>query len=272
MELGFSKIGNLKVSKLIIGGNPFSGFSHQGAGRDDEMKRYYTVDRIKKTLARAERLGINTHMSRADHHVMRYLMEYWDQGGRIQWFAQTCTEIGAIERGVQNAILGGAKACYIHGGQMDYKVLNRQTRELAPAIKMIRSAGMVAGVAGHNPRVFEWAMKNLDVDFYMCCYYNPARRDKQPEHVHGAKERFSDHDRDAMAEMIQRLDKPVIHYKVLAAGRNDPARAFDFVAGLMKPNDAVCVGIYTNDFPDSIRQNIKLLAESLRRHGKPWPT
>ena len=42
------------VSRLIIGGNPFSGFSHQGPGRDDEMLDYYTIDSIKETLRRAE--------------------------------------------------------------------------------------------------------------------------------------------------------------------------------------------------------------------------
>jgi hypothetical protein len=32
------KIGSTSVSKFSIGGNPFSGFSHQGETRDKEMK------------------------------------------------------------------------------------------------------------------------------------------------------------------------------------------------------------------------------------------
>jgi len=88
-------IGGLSVSRLIIGGNPFSGFSHQGSARDEEMKHYYTTERIKATLHEAERVGINTHIGRADHHVMRFLLEYWDEGGTLQWIAQTCPELGA---------------------------------------------------------------------------------------------------------------------------------------------------------------------------------
>jgi hypothetical protein len=31
----------------------------------------------------------------------------------------------------------------------------------------------------------------------------------------------------------------------------------------MRPNDAVCVGIYQKDNPDILRQDVKLLEESL---------
>jgi len=42
------RIGNLEVSRLILGGNPFSGFSHWHAAGDAEMKHYYTAARIKE--------------------------------------------------------------------------------------------------------------------------------------------------------------------------------------------------------------------------------
>ncbi len=36
------QLGNVTVSRLILGGNPFGGFSHQNPDRDREMLRYYT--------------------------------------------------------------------------------------------------------------------------------------------------------------------------------------------------------------------------------------
>jgi hypothetical protein len=60
------KIGNLSVSKLIVGGNPFSGISHQSNEADEKMIDYYTADRIKKVLAECERLCINTGTGRAN--------------------------------------------------------------------------------------------------------------------------------------------------------------------------------------------------------------
>ncbi len=37
----------LKVTRLIIGANPFGGFSHQNRERDQEMIAYHTPERIK---------------------------------------------------------------------------------------------------------------------------------------------------------------------------------------------------------------------------------
>jgi hypothetical protein len=267
MSMPTVKIGNLSVSRLIIGGNPFSGFSHQGKARDLQMKHYYTVSRIKEALRQAEQLGLNAHLSRADHHVMRYLMEYWDEGGQLLWLAQTCPELGPIGRGVENAIAGNARGCHIHGGVMDFLLANNQLQEVPEAVAKIRDAGMAAGIAGHNPDVFEWAEEHLDVDYYLCSYYNAAHRDRHAEHISGTPEWFSAADRDIMAKLIQRLSKPVIHFKVLGAGRNKPKEAFDFVAQHLRPQDAVCVGIYTKEHPNGVAENLRFLDDALERAG-----
>jgi len=53
-------IGNVEVTRMVMGGNPFSGFSHQGPARDREMIHYYTSESIMEALAKAEAAGINT--------------------------------------------------------------------------------------------------------------------------------------------------------------------------------------------------------------------
>lgn len=261
-------IGQLSISRLIIGGNQFSGFSHQSPEKDEEMKHYYTLSRIKQILKKAEQLGINTHISRADHHITRMLMEYWDEGGSIQWIAQTCPEIESTSRGIENAIQRGAKACYIHGGHMDNLLAQNTLDEVPAGITRIKEAGMPAGIAGHNPRVFEWAEQHVDADFYMCSYYNSAPRDKQAEHVSGMSEWFNPEDRDIMVKMIQNLSKPVIHYKVIAAGRNDPKEAFDFVAQHLRPQDAVCIGVYTRDNPRMLEEDAELFEAIVNNLGE----
>jgi hypothetical protein len=185
-------------------------------------------------------------------------MEYWDEGGTAQWIAQTCPEIGTMERAIHNAINGGAKACYIHGGVMDNLFAQGRLDEVPRALQMIRDAGMPAGIAGHNPEVFKWAERELDLDFYMCCYYNPASRDQCPEHQAGGREWFIDRDRQTMVDLIATLSKPVIHYKIMAAGRNDPTEAFAFARKHMRPGDAVCVGVYDENDPGMLRRNVEL--------------
>ena len=267
MSLGTIQLGSLSVSRLIIGGNPFSGFSHQGLDRDTEMRRYYTTDRIKKTLAQAEEVGINSFIGRGDNHVIRMLLEYADEGGQIQWIAQTTPELRTSESAIDRALRGGASACYIHGGHTDNLLAQGRLDDLAADMEHIRKAGLPAGIAGHDPRVFEWADANLDLDFYACCYYNPSSRAERSEHVAGGKEWFRQEDRDRMVELIQTLSRPVIHYKIMAAGRTDPAEAFAFTARHLRPQDGICVGVHTGDRPDMLAQDVKLLEAALASEG-----
>ncbi|MDP6380062.1 MAG: hypothetical protein QF662_01850 [Phycisphaerae bacterium] len=261
--MDYVQFGDVKVSRFILGSNTFSGFSHQSVETDTAMKRYFTTERIKQTIRDAEALGVNTLLARTDHHMMRVLLEYWDQGGKAQWFAQTCPEVGDHQACVTRAASGGAKACHIHGGIMDYVFAQNKLDEIPPVIKMIRDSGMLAGIAAHNPKVIEWAEANLDVDYYMCCHYNPTPRDEKADHVHGAEEYFREEDRETTAQLIQTLSRPVIHYKVLACGRNDPASAFDYTARNMRDGDAVCVGVFPKDKPEMLRKDVELLEAAL---------
>ncbi|MHC5056569.1 MAG: hypothetical protein ACYTKD_17880 [Planctomycetota bacterium] len=251
------------VSRLLLGSNPFSGFSHQGRERDAAMVRHYTAARIKETLFEAERLGITGLVARTDQHVIRLLMEYRDEGGRLKWFAQTCPGVGPTEMCVRRALGAGAVACHVHGGVMDHLVAKGKTDEAKRAVDLIREGGIPAGIAGHNVRVFERAERHLDVDYYMCCYYNPTRRDEDPSHPHGAEEKFRDEDRAAMTALIRALSKPVIHYKILAAGRNDPAEAFRYAARAMRPQDAACVGVFTGDDADMLAKDVALFGKAI---------
>ena len=267
MALKKVELGDLSVSQLIIGGNPFSGFSHQGPERDKEMREYYTPQRIKATWREAETLGINTCIARGDQHIISLLKEYRVEGSRIQWIAQTASEAPTALEGVKWALAASPVACFIHGGVVMHLLAQGREDLLREAVQAIKDTGLPAGIASHQPASFVWAEEHLDCDFYMCSYYDPARRDQNPRYDPRSNERFREEDRQAMAAMIQKLRPPVIHYKVLAAGRQDPRSAFEFVAKTMRPGDAVCVGFFTKDKPDMIREDIAILEESLRKRG-----
>ena len=64
-----------------------------------------------------------------------------------------------------------------------------------------------------------------------------------------------------MVEVISRLKRPAIHYKIMAAGRNNPEEAFAFAKKHMRSGDAVCVGIYDEDDQDMIRKDVELLVK-----------
>jgi hypothetical protein len=261
-------IGGCTVSRFILGSNPFSGFSHQSIAMDREMVRYWTCARIKDTLREAESLGVNTFIARADLHIVRVLLEYWDEGGQIQWFAQTCPEIGPPALAIERAARWGASACYIHGGYADHLQETRRLEELKPAVERVRSLGLPVGLAGHKTETIRWAKENLDLDFYMCSHYNPIPRKIGGAHVAGTDETYLEEDRRAMTQLIQEIPTPVIHYKVMAAGRNDPKETFDYVARSMRPGDAVCIGIFNRDKPDMLKEDVGLLAGALAKQAE----
>ncbi len=252
------KIGSLKISKIILGGNPFSGFSHQTPERDAEMVAWYTTARIKEAYAQAESLGVNTFLGRADKHIRRVLTEYWNEGGNIQWFAQTAPEFSSLSGNVAGAISTGAKAVYIHGGQMDFLYANDQLDILPDIIKQIKDAGCAAGVAGHTPDVHLWANENLDLDFHMCSYYNPSNRAEHAAHDPFGHEVFDDQNRVDMTAIVPQLKAPVIHYKIFAAGRKTPRQGFEFAVKHARPQDAICVGIFTKDKADMLAEDIAI--------------
>ena len=76
------RLGGVDLSRLIIGGNPFSGNSHLTADRDREMLDYFTTERIKATLFECERQGLTAMQSRGDRHILRMLREYRNEGGQ----------------------------------------------------------------------------------------------------------------------------------------------------------------------------------------------
>ncbi len=261
MALETVSFGSLAVSRVILGGNPFSGFSHQNPARDHEMRCYFTTARIKETLRQAEALGVTTLISRVDRHIMRTLQEYWDEGGGIQWIAQTAPEYASLSANIGQAIAVGARAIYIHGGQMDNFYATQRLSEVPAAIEQIHAAGLPAGVAGHFPQVHQWANENLAVDFHMCSYYNPTPRVGHAEHRPGETETFEAADRVAMTAIVPELKRPVIHYKIFAAGRTHPREAFAVLAQHLRAQDAVCLGIFPKDNPNMLAEDLQLFAE-----------
>ncbi|HUW55969.1 MAG TPA: hypothetical protein VMZ92_04990 [Planctomycetota bacterium] len=261
MPLPSTKLGDLMVTRLVVGGNPVSGFSH--GARDKEMRDYFTTENTKKLLARCEAAGINTCFFRADKHVMRLLTEYWNDGGTIQWVAQSAPEIEVV-RNVDAVAAYGAKAIYIHGGLVDSCFESGDFDPAKRQLDRIHEHGIAAGCASHNPRnILKLLEMGWDIDFFMVCLY----------HLEGYRgklsvsqdEKFNDADRAKALAIFKQIEQPCFAYKILAAGRKDPREAFTEVCSKIKPIDGINVGIYPPDSPTIVEDNVRLAEELLPR-------
>ncbi len=249
-EMPMVPLGPLNVSRLIVGGNPFSGGSHQSAEMSQQMRDWWTVARIKETFAECERLGVNTFLGRGDNFIQRLLNEYWNEGGAIQWIAQTAPERKSVEANIRQIHGSGAKACYLHGGMVDGIFRDGDPECLRPWVALIRELGMQAGIGSHNWQ-FPLRAEEMDLgcDFYMCCFYDLYGR---------GGEYYEEEDRQTMVGTIRQIDKPCIAFKIMAAGRNEAEPAFRFAFENIKPSDPVCVGVYTENQPDQVAEDVAL--------------
>jgi hypothetical protein len=259
MSLPVTRIGSLTVTRLVVGGNPISGFSHGGSKRDQEMLDYFTTENAKSLLRRCEAGGINTAFFRADKHVMRLIREYRNEGGKIQWVAQTAPELDPF-RCIDQAKAFGANAIYIHGGQIDGSFEKGDIEGSKKQFDHARKLGLPVGVASHVPaNILKIEEMGWNPDFYMICLYNiPGYRGKLSP---SDDEKFVETDRAKALALFQGIEAPCFAYKILAAGRRSVRQSFEEVFRAIKPIDGVNVGMYPPDNARIVEENVALVNE-----------
>ncbi|MBM4033410.1 MAG: hypothetical protein FJ291_16730 [Planctomycetes bacterium] len=264
MQLPQIDFAGVKVSRIAVGGNPFSGIGHQDAALDKAMKDYYTVARIKDTLFQCEELGINTAFMRADAHIMRMLREYWNEGGKIQWFAQHAPEHRNWLDNIKSAKGAGATGIYIQGGLTDTLQEAGKLDGLREALTLLRQLRVVSGLAGHQPKThLDCQTMGLDYDFHMVCFYNLTGRRGKVDVADPNAERYRAEDRKAAANLLRDLKRPCVAYKIMGAGRNDPREAISYAVRHLKPTDIVCIGFFPKHRPNEVRDDIEIFCEAL---------
>jgi hypothetical protein len=261
-----------RISRLIVGGNPVSGNSHWDAAMDREMVDYFTSVNIKLLLRNCERSGINTWQSRGDRHIMRMLHEYRQEGGVIEWIAQTASEIENTARNIRDMLSEKPIGIYHHGSRTDQLWSAGRIDEVKNALKLIRDAGVRVGLGTHIPQVIEYAEdKGWDVDFYMTCLYNLSRPREEADRLAGGKaprELFWDPDRIEMLKRVRQTSKQCLIFKVYGATRNCQSRemmleALKLAFRSAKPNDAIVVGMFPKH-KEQVAENCGLCIEAIR--------
>ncbi len=251
----------LKVSRLIIGANPFGGYSHQSEARDVVMRNYYTVSRIQETWKHAEAAGINTMITNNETpHVLQAVREYLASGGALQWIAQlNCIHKSDMFAAIDEAVQIGCRALFFHGALVDGAFFRKDEEVLRSWCGHARAAGIPVGVAGHDPQAHLW-VNSLDiVDFHMVCFFNCGS-------LHaGEGERFDLADIFVATETIRRIQKPCIGYKIMGAGRIEARMAFEYAFERIKPGDVVNVGMFRGDKEDMVEENAAIVREVLCR-------
>ena len=259
--------GKHRISRLIVGGNPFSGNSHISRGMDEEMMDYFNTENIKKTLFDCQAQGIDAMQLRADRHITRIIREYRQEGGSMRWIAQTCPELGDFTGSVMGIMGYDPIAIYHHGTIADNLFKAGEVDELRRRLAVMRDTGALVGLGTHMPELVEYSEEHrFDVDFYMTCVYNLSKVQRQSSSVTGVAnqdEPFDEEDREIMYRTIRGVQKPCLAFKILGATRRcaapaDVEAAFAEAFANIKPTDAVVVGMFPK-YSDQAAMNAEIV-------------
>ena len=251
----------LNFTRLVIGANPFGGYSHQNPERDKAMREFHSVDQILETWRQAQAAGITTMVTNNETpHVLEALEQYFADGtdGKLQWIAQ-CNHNRNPDMcdAIDEAVRIGCKALFIHGGVVDNLFKKNDSETLKKWVAHAQSHGIPVGCAGHSTDTHDWVYAFDIVDFHVVCFFDCGS-------VHNAEgERFDLNDITKAIDCIQRIEKPCIGYKIMGAGRIDPKMAFQYAFEHIKQCDIVNVGMHRGDKANIVQENVDLVNEVL---------
>jgi hypothetical protein len=243
------RIGKLEVSRLICGGNLFSGFAHSGdlLYVSTLLKHYFSEDKILQTLQLCEESGINTAILRTDEHIIGAIKRYRkERGGKIQWIAQTYPTVANPRDNVKMAVDNGAVGAFIMGGNAETIVKAGKGQILGEVVAFIKRNGLVAGIGSHVMEIpILSEQEKFEPDFYFKTHNSVDYHSQDPRDV---------------AALMKTIHKPWIAFKVLGAGRMQPKDGFD----LAFRNGAEFINVGMYDF--QVEQNVGLVREVVQQH------
>ena len=283
--LPMGKIGNLAISRMIMGGNQIVGYAHS---RDllyvsKLYKAYNTDKKVFETIMLGEQAGMNC--INTSFVAMPTIVKYKKiTGSKIKVIMQAGVNEKAddIYENVATAVDNGIDIVQLHGGVCDRLVLENKFDLIHGLLQRIRSNGVVAGICAHSVYsllaceehgiVPDYFMKTMHHDDYWSAH---PRENRLPYEVIG--EEYKDHNKfhdniwcsfpDLTTEFVNRTKTPVIGFKTLAAGAIRPKDGFRWA--FENGADFICVGMFDFQVVEDVNICIDVL-NNLSNRKRPW--
>ena len=277
-RLPTGRIGELSVSRLLLGGNLLTHFTHS---RDLKYvyslaAHYNTEAKILETLALAETHGINTLSIHTVPWALKILETHRKRGGKMQWIicptAQVKPGLSEYNKQVQQLADMGVDAIYLWGVRADQLAAAGKWDLIAEAVEVPKMQGVPSGVGAHDLNVVIGCEKRkVETDFYIKTFhhhkYPTAPKPEELKKPHSEIPGYWCKDPGATIKVMAKVTKPWIAFKVMAAGAIPPQNAFPYV--FQNGADHVLAGMFDFEIAQDVAHANKALV-GVKKRSRPW--
>ena len=272
------RIGDLKVSRILLGGNLLTHYTHS---RDlkyvyNLTAHYNTEEKIHETMALAEAHGVNTLSIHNPPGIVGMLKRYrYQLGGKMQWIicptAPVEPGLKAYTAQVKELVDAGSEAIYLWGVHSDRLCNEGKIDLIQQAVEVAKDYGVPSGVGAHDLNVVIACEKhNIPNDFYIKTFHhhNYPTGPKADE-LKGAYAEIPGYwckDPQETIEVMSKVTKAWIAFKVMAAGAIPPQDAFRYV--FQNGADHSLAGMFDFEIAEDVAIANQILTNVKR--SRPW--
>jgi hypothetical protein len=265
------KFGKHEITRLIVGSNPFYGYSHFNRILDQVMREWYTQDRKMEVLRACESQGITAWQLHYNDQPMADFKRYRAEGGKMHLILLADFELMKNPKLLPEVAKLGPLGIAHHGNRTDERFRAGEKNKVRDFLKAVRDCGVMVGLSTHNPGVIDTVeSEGWDLDYYQACFYRVSRTAEEARAEFREApmgETYMEKDPERMCRMIRQTKKPCLAFKLFGAGRTIASseqieRAFRFAYSNIKPGDATIVGMFPR-FGDQVRENAEIVRRVL---------
>ncbi len=273
------KIGDLKFTRLILGGNLLTRYNHARDLRyvNKLVHSYNTDEKVRETIELAEACGINTVSVNVTPAVCKTLNEHRKNGGKMQWILYATHNIedtAHYDEIIQKMIDDGTEAIYIWGVQADKYLAEGKFSVITRTLERIKQHNVPCGIGAHDLAVVQQCEKDkLPVDFYIKTLhhhrYPSAPRTGEATRTTSEVPGYWCRNPEETVAFMKTVEKPWIAFKVMAAGAISPKDAFSYAYN--SGGDFILAGMFDFDVAEDSDIARAAVAQAQNR-ARPWRT
>jgi hypothetical protein len=282
IPIPMGKIGNLELSRLMLGTNHITFYMHSRDLRyvRDLSQRYNTDEKIIETFAAAEANGVNTFVTHSESKIEKLFKQFRDRhNSKMKWIVAPwlsddgrVTDPAGYGRLVPKLVESGVDALYVPGMLAEPLIRDGKGAIVADLLEVIKASGVPTGISSHSLNVVRFCEKEkLPVDFYVKTFhhlkYPTAPKPETITAEYAEVPGFWCSNPEETTEFMKGVAKPWIAFKVMAAGAIPPRDAFRYA--FTNGADFILAGMFDFQMAEDAQICRDTLA-SIKSRPRPW--